>query len=86
MVGFRYRVRMPPPSLDDHHVVRVLPRLVQQAVGGDHVVHDIALADLLRGGGEGQGGGGEAGEYAGGGEGQGNKIGLKEGNAKCVGR
>ena len=35
------------PSLDDYNMVRVLARLVQQGVGGHHVIHHIALADLL---------------------------------------
>lgn len=33
--------------LDDDDVIRVFVGLVQEAVGGDHIVHDVALADLL---------------------------------------
>ena len=33
--------------LDDHHMVRVLPRLIQDSVAGNHVVDNIALGDLL---------------------------------------
>ncbi len=33
--------------LDDNHMVRVLSRLVQDAVAGHHVIYHIALADLL---------------------------------------
>lgn len=35
------------PYLDDHDVVWVLARLVQNGVAGDHVIDDIALRDLL---------------------------------------
>jgi len=34
--------------LDDNDMVRMLPRLIQDAIAGDHVINHIALRDLLR--------------------------------------